>query len=311
MANVTVNFRIDNTLKTRVDTRLKDLGSNATDAITLLYHYIDQRGQLPFIQERQIMTVKDSLFKIRNNLLNIRDVFLVAQIRASQLAASDGTQTYETELLERLVLLLTADLSWLKTSSSNMGELCSALRSVTLAQYHIAASQLLLSDRIDTGSCEGTLDSHLSALQQAIKDLDVQLRDIGWLAPASMPHASEYDGTFCHVQVEHQILRRPVPQSVTITLRPDLHSLVDTLLPDANPLPTLPGWNCRAGLNYWSNVGVVGGVPREGFRFNKGKAVFHITPETAEPMKEDKLAEYVSVKIEELIRSVLSLGLKV
>ncbi|ELS8330021.1 type II toxin-antitoxin system RelB/DinJ family antitoxin, partial [Salmonella enterica] len=48
MALSQISVRIDEELKQRTDETMKLLGTNPTQAITLLYQYIAENGKLPF-----------------------------------------------------------------------------------------------------------------------------------------------------------------------------------------------------------------------------------------------------------------------
>ncbi|AJI85192.1 hypothetical protein AW19_4171 (plasmid) [Yersinia frederiksenii Y225] len=59
MAKVSVNYKIDEELKRRVDEKLALLDITVTTAVTGLYHYIDQHSTLPFIIQSQVQTAEE------------------------------------------------------------------------------------------------------------------------------------------------------------------------------------------------------------------------------------------------------------
>lgn len=59
MAKVSVNYKIDEELKSRVDKKLALLEIPVTTAVTGLYQYIDQHSTLPFIIQSQVQTAEE------------------------------------------------------------------------------------------------------------------------------------------------------------------------------------------------------------------------------------------------------------
>lgn len=59
MAKVSVNYKIDEELKKRVDEKLALLDIPVTSAVTGLYQYIDQHNTLPFIIKTQVATPEE------------------------------------------------------------------------------------------------------------------------------------------------------------------------------------------------------------------------------------------------------------
>lgn len=59
MAKASVNYKIDEELKNRVDKKLALLEIPVTTAVTGLYQYIDQHSTLPFIIQSQVQTAEE------------------------------------------------------------------------------------------------------------------------------------------------------------------------------------------------------------------------------------------------------------
>lgn len=59
MAKVSVNYKVDEELKRRVDEKLALLDITVTTAMTGLYHYIEQHSVLPFIIQSQVQTAEE------------------------------------------------------------------------------------------------------------------------------------------------------------------------------------------------------------------------------------------------------------
>ncbi|WP_145573463.1 hypothetical protein [Yersinia mollaretii] len=59
MAKVSVNYKIDEELKKRVDEKLALLDIPVTTAVTGLYQYIEQHSVLPFIIQLQVQTAEE------------------------------------------------------------------------------------------------------------------------------------------------------------------------------------------------------------------------------------------------------------
>lgn len=59
MAKVSVNYKLDEELKNRVDKKLALLEIPVTTAVTGLYQYIDQHSTLPFIIQSQVQTAEE------------------------------------------------------------------------------------------------------------------------------------------------------------------------------------------------------------------------------------------------------------
>ncbi|HCB2860397.1 type II toxin-antitoxin system RelB/DinJ family antitoxin [Klebsiella aerogenes] len=59
MALSQISVRIDDELKNRTDEKMKQLGTSPTQAITLLYQYIDENGKLPFTVSTRLLTTDD------------------------------------------------------------------------------------------------------------------------------------------------------------------------------------------------------------------------------------------------------------
>lgn len=65
---VMLNARIDDELKKRVDPTLQAIDCTATQAISGLWHYIDQHGRLPFFMESRTYTPEDALIGLLTHL---------------------------------------------------------------------------------------------------------------------------------------------------------------------------------------------------------------------------------------------------
>lgn len=64
MALSQISVRIDDELKNRTDETMKRLGTSPTQAITLLYQYIDENGKLPFTVSTRLLTTNDYTRKL-------------------------------------------------------------------------------------------------------------------------------------------------------------------------------------------------------------------------------------------------------
>ncbi|EIC8564081.1 TPA: type II toxin-antitoxin system RelB/DinJ family antitoxin [Escherichia coli] len=66
-----ISVRIDDELKQRTDEKMKLLGTNPTQAITLLYQYIAENGKLPFTVSTQLFTSEDYTQKLITTVRSI------------------------------------------------------------------------------------------------------------------------------------------------------------------------------------------------------------------------------------------------
>jgi RHH-type rel operon transcriptional repressor/antitoxin RelB len=64
MALSQISVRIDDELKQRTDEKMKLLGTNPTQAITLFYQYIAENGKLPFTVSSRLFTSEDYTRKL-------------------------------------------------------------------------------------------------------------------------------------------------------------------------------------------------------------------------------------------------------
>lgn len=64
MALQQISIRIDDELKQRTDETMKLLGTNPTQAITLLYQYIAENGKLPFTVSSRLLSSEDYTQKL-------------------------------------------------------------------------------------------------------------------------------------------------------------------------------------------------------------------------------------------------------
>ncbi|EPY9990705.1 type II toxin-antitoxin system RelB/DinJ family antitoxin [Escherichia coli] len=71
MALSQISVRIDDELKQRTDEKMKLLGTNPTQAITLLYQYIAENGKLPFTVSTQLFTSEDYTQKLITTVRSI------------------------------------------------------------------------------------------------------------------------------------------------------------------------------------------------------------------------------------------------
>ncbi|MEX8630979.1 type II toxin-antitoxin system RelB/DinJ family antitoxin [Salmonella enterica] len=90
MALSQISVRIDEELKQRTDETMKLLGTNPTQAITLLYQYIAENGKLPFTVSTRLFTSEDYTRKLITTARSIYEYWRVLSETSATTRTKNG-----------------------------------------------------------------------------------------------------------------------------------------------------------------------------------------------------------------------------